>query len=282
MTDVRHALRLNDHKAQENYYQKIVDRWLKFCADTGNSAELDKQFAAMSIASEAQQAKADSLQVRQNILRESEQQNSPTASSTAIAPSPELAIILMAMRKLREAVVATSRVDEFAQRAYMFIIRTTILLKHWESYHAALLYLLRRIHLQTPLSTTEIQEFVGYYVLDLACRQGDLHTAYKVKHDYKYSDRKIDRVVHALVHDDWVIFWKVKGRVDGHVRALMSWSEEQMRLHALKCLARSYFTAEKGFVERSTDSIWTTLVKDMEVGWELDGDKVTIRRPKAR
>lgn len=188
----------------------------------------------------------------------------------------------MAMRKLREAIVATSRTDEFAQRAYMFIIRTTILLKHWESYHAALLYLLRRIHLHTPLSATEVQEFVGYYILDLACRQGDLHAAYKVKHDYKYSDRKVDRVVYALVHDDWFVFWMVQRKVDGHVRTLMSWSEGQMRMHALKCLARSYFTAEKDFVERSTNLEWTALVKDMEVGWELDGDKVTIRRPKVR
>ena len=269
---------MNDLKAQETYYQKIVDRWLKFCAETGNSAELDRQFAAMSIGNnETQQAKTD-IQT----TSKSPEQKTSTSTSLSTTPAPELAVVLMAMRKLREAMVATARVDEFAQRAYMFIIRTTILLKHWESYHAALLYLLRRIHIITRLSATEVQEFVGYYILDLACRQGDLQTVYKVKSDYKYSDRKIDRVIHALVHDDWVVFWMVKGKVDGHVRALMSWSEKRMRMHALKCLARSYFTAEKGFVERSTDSVWAALVKDMEVGWELDGDRVTIRRPKAR
>jgi len=264
--------RLNDHKAQETYYQKIVDRWLKFCAETGNSLELGRQLAAMSVASETSQSSSNTTS----------SSSSSTIMASSTTPSPELAVVLMAMRKLREAMVATARVEEFAQRAYMFIIRTTILLKHWESYHAALLYLLRRIHIITPLSATEVQEFVGYYILDLACRQGDLHTVYKVKSDYKYNDRKIDRVIHALVHDDWVVFWMVKGKVDGHVRALMSWSDGQMRMHALKCLARSYFTAEKGFVERSTDSEWAALVKEMEVGWELDGDKVTIRRPKAR
>lgn len=188
----------------------------------------------------------------------------------------------MAMRKLREAIVATSRVDDFAQKAYMFIIRTTILLRHWESYHAALLYLLRRIHLATPLNSIEYHEFVGYHILELGCRQGLFNEAYTARAEYKFSDRKVDRLLYAIVHDDWVVFWKVKAKVDGHMRALMSWREDDMRELALKCIARSYFTAEKGFVERATNMEWPTLVKSKQVGWELDGEKVTIRRPKTK
>lgn len=265
--------RLNDLKTQETYYQKIVDRFLKLCADTGSSAELDKRFASMSLSTESE---------RQTLEGHTRQFANKTSEQTSSQPSPELAVIIMAMRKLREAIVATSRMDEFAQRAYLFIIRTTILFKHWESYHASLLYLLTRIHAQTPLSATELQEFVGYYILDLACRQEDYNAAFRAQSEYRFSDRKVDRIVKALVHDDWVSFWMVKSKVDVHVRALMSWAEERVRLHVLKCLARTYFTAEKAFVERSTNAEWALLVKDMQVGWELDGDKVTIRRPKAR
>jgi len=205
-----------------------------------------------------------------------------TTTTAANSYPPELAVVLMAMRKLREAIVATSRVDDFARKAYIFIIRQTILLQHWESYHAALLYLLTRIHVRTPLSAMELQEFVGYYILDLACRQRDLHTVYRVCREYSFSDRKIDRIISSLVHDDWVVFWSVGAKVDGHVRALMGWTEDRMRLHALKCLARSYFTAEKEYIERSTNMDWEALVKSQQVGWEWDGEKVTIRRTKSK
>jgi hypothetical protein len=188
----------------------------------------------------------------------------------------------MAMRKLREAIVASSRVDDFAQKAYMFIIRTTILLRHWESYHAAILYLIRRIHPATPLNPVEFHEFVSYHILELACRQKLYHEAYAARSEYSFTDRKVDRILYAIVHDDWVVYWRVKAKVDGHVRALLSWSEDQMRELALRCLARSYFTAEKGFVERATNMEWAVLVKEKAVGWELEGERVTIRRPKTK
>lgn len=197
-------------------------------------------------------------------------------------PPPELAAILMAMRKLREATVAMSRTDMFAQRAYAFMIRTAIVLKSMESYLPALLYMLHHIHPRTQLPASELQEFLGYYILDLACRQGDFNGAYTVKQRFGHRDRRIERVVDALVHDNWVVFWMVKGKVDGHVRALMSWAEERMQVHALKCLGRSYFTAEKDYVERCTDMKWDMLVKQMSVGWVLEDDKVTIRRPKSQ
>ena len=186
----------------------------------------------------------------------------------------------MAMRKLREATVATSRKDLFAQKAYMFIIRTAILLKNMESYHPALLHLLNYIHPMCPLPAAELHEFIGYHLLDLACRQGDFNGTYAARQHFKYFDRRIDKILSALVHDDWVVYWLVKGKVDGHVRALMEWADDGLRLHALKCLGRSYFTAEKSYVERCTSMGWNDLVKKMEVGWQLEGDKVTIRRPK--
>ena len=47
----------------------------------------------------------------------------------------ELSVVLQAMRKIREGLVASARVDDFARRVYVFIVRATILTKHMESYH---------------------------------------------------------------------------------------------------------------------------------------------------
>lgn len=190
----------------------------------------------------------------------------------------ELSTIMMAMRKIREAIVASSRLDTFALRTYLFVIRATILTKQMESYHPALLHLLRRIHPSSPMSSSEEHEFVGYYILDLACRQDDLAAAYEARNTYKYRDTRIEMVLHALAHDNWCIFWKIQRLVDGYQKRLMEWGEDRMRRHALKCLGRGYLSAEKAYIEKVAGRDWEELQKKDKVGWELNEDMVTIRR----
>lgn len=187
------------------------------------------------------------------------------------------------MRKLREGILGSRRVDAFAQRAYIFIIQTSILLHSWESYLPALLYLLHTIHPSIPLSHSEFQEFSGYLVLDLACRQRELLAAITAKRDFGNEGRKVEAALRALVRDDWVRFWRIRKAVDGYQRAIMEFAVEGVRLHALKCLGRSYMSVEKGFVERSGDARWEDLVKG-GVGWELEegSGKVLIRKPKVK
>jgi hypothetical protein len=247
---------------------------MKFCGASGDS--LTAQFAALSV---------DNGQL--SILKKREEgseEGDVTALSKpeAKSPSPELQLILSAMRKLREAIVATRRHDNFAQRAYIFIIHAALLVQAWESYVPALSYLLHEIHPRTPLPAHELNEFVNYHILDLACRLGDYHGAYAVRLVYGSRDRRVDSILKALVRDDWVLFWRVRRRVDGHQRALLGFAEEGVRLHALKCLAKTYFSAEKKFIEASADREWLDLVKN-GIGWELgEGDRVVIRRPKTK
>lgn len=82
--------------------------------------------------------------------------------------------------------------------------------------------------------------------------------------------------------DNWVQFWKVRRQVDGAMRVLLGWKEDEMRRHALACLGRAYLSADLGFVERATDREWGVLVALDRVGWELEGNNVTIRRVKAK
>lgn len=84
------------------------------------------------------------------------------------------------------------------------------------------------------------------------------------------------------MHDDWVRFWRLRRAVDGYQRGIMEFGVERMRLHALKCLGRSYLSVDKTFVERLADGRWEDLVKG-GVGWELQEDgRVVIRKPKGK
>ena len=194
----------------------------------------------------------------------------------------DLSVLMLAMRKLREGIVASKRVDEFSIQAYIFCIRFSILVKHMESYHPAILHLLRRMHTVHPLSSTELQEFVGYLVLDLACRQNNMSEAYRVRQTYGLRDTKVDAMLRALAHDNYFLFWRVKRSVDGHKAKLIEFAEDGMKRQTLKCLGRSYLNIDLPILEQYTGSSWPLLTKDYGVGWQLEGTKVMIRKPKAR
>ncbi|KAK7519617.1 uncharacterized protein IWZ02DRAFT_421706 [Phyllosticta citriasiana] len=287
----QHPRPLNDFRAQESYYNKIVERYMKFCAGAGGADKLEKQFEALYLANDASATPSAPVSVKLSMNPSTKRDPSQTLQAPSIASrnsSVELEMILSAMRKLREGILSSHRVDRFAQRAYIFIIHASILSRAWESYLPALLHLLLAIHEHTPLTTSEFNEFAGLHILDIACRQGDLATAFrkKSKVEYGYHDPtgRVDNLLKALVMDDWVTFWRLSKRVEGYQKRIMEFKEEDIRLHALKCIGRSYFNAEKCFIEKCTGRAWEELVKLNGVGWQLqeDGEKVVIRIPKAR
>ncbi|MCJ1330289.1 hypothetical protein MMC10_006972 [Thelotrema lepadinum] len=265
--------KLLNPKHQETYYAKIVPRYMEFCAAAGRDTDsLDRTFASMNLdgGSDTKTSSPGNLA------------NSMKSIDTLPERNKELGILLMAMRKLREGIVGSGRIDGFAASAYMFIIRAAILTSTFESYHPALLHLLNGIHPHAPLSSSELHEFVGYYVLDLACRLKDFAEAFRVRNRWKYRDEKVEGVLLALVRDDWLSFWTIKDSVDGYQRAFMAWVDDEVRKHALKCLGKTYFTVEKLYVERCGGRGWDDLKALNGVGWELEENKVIIRRIKGK
>ncbi|RMY43212.1 hypothetical protein D0864_15897 [Hortaea werneckii] len=279
--------KLHEHKNQESYYTKIVERYMKFCATSGGGEELEKAFTALSIKetklgpAPLSQPSSSSTTSTSKDVSISHRPDLPRQISSTERPN-DMPNILMAMRKLREGILGSRRRDRFAQRAYIFIIHASILTGHWESYQPSLLYLLYEIHPCTPLAPSELHEFAGYYILDLACRQNELMEAFAARVEFGHGEHRVGAVLMSLVHDDWVRFWRTKRAVDGYQRSIMEFAAERMRLHALKCLGRGYMNADKGFVERCGDASWPDLVK-AGVGWQLqETGNVVIRKPKPK
>jgi hypothetical protein len=190
--------------------------------------------------------------------------------------------VLAALRKLREGIVASKRADDFAVQAYLFCIRLSVLVKHPESYHPSILHLLRRIHPLHPMTSVETSEMVAYLILDTACRRNDLAEAYAIRNRYKLRDSKIDGVLAALTHDNYVLLKRLRMNVDGHKVKLLDYAEEPMRRHTLKCFGRSYLSVDLDFLEKCADANWMDLISEDKVGWDLEGSKVIIRKVKAR
>ena len=247
---------------------------MQFCAAAGRDNDaLDRAFAGLSLDT----SRSDNASAHRLDFEDGRFEREGDAVS-----KKELGMLLMAMRKLREGIVGAGRTDTFAQRVYVFIIRAAILTSTFESYAPALLHLLHKINVSTPLPAPELHEFVGYHILDLACRLGDYVETYAVRNTWGYRDERVEGVLRALVHDDWVGFWRLRGVVDGYQKRLMGWAEDAVRRHALKCLGRGYLSVEKGYVEKCAGRPWEELKRWDGVGWELEGNRVTIRRVKAK
>ncbi|KAK3943273.1 hypothetical protein QBC46DRAFT_378005 [Diplogelasinospora grovesii] len=262
--------RLLSAKTQETFYSKIAERYLAFCTEAGDSDGLQKQFARLAIDSNNKSVPAPTT--RPNT----------TTTTTERIQKTDLSQILMALRKLREAIVASKRRDDFATQVYLFAIRLGILSSSHETYHPALLYLLKVIHPAHNLSSVELQEVVGYLVLDAACRRSDLAEAYTLRNKYRLKDPKVDAVLRALSRDDWVLWRKVRRSVDGHKARIMDFAEPQLRSHILKAFGRSYLSVSREFLETQTFSSWSELVDRHQVGWELDNGRVVIRKIQGR
>ncbi|KAK1831912.1 hypothetical protein QBC39DRAFT_306210 [Podospora conica] len=260
--------RLLSHKVQETYYSKIAERYLAFCTDAGDRDGLQKQFARLAIDSNTPSSSQSSI-------------TTPTTAPRTTGPS-DLDHILSALRKLREGIVASKRRDDFSTQAYLFAIRLGILAAAPETYHPALLYLVRVIHPAHNLTSTELHEVVSYLVLDAACRRGDLAEAYALRNRYGLRDNKVDGVLRALVQDDWVLWRRMRRSVDGHRVKLMEFAEAGVRAHALKAFGRSYLSVGVEFLETQALASWGELTREYGVGWELSNGRVVIRKIQGR
>ncbi|OTA59313.1 hypothetical protein K449DRAFT_353962 [Hypoxylon sp. EC38] len=271
--------RLLDFKTQERYYTKIVERYMTFCSDAGERDELLRRFASLNISSNSNER----LPTRSTSGAPSSDPNTPSMAPATIPSSTKgLSDVLAALRKLREGIVASKRADDFAIQVYLFCIRLSVLVKHPESYHPAILHLLRRIQPLHSMTSVEMSEVVGYLVLDTACRRNNLAEAFTIRYKYQLRDVKVDGVLDALAHDNYIEFNRLKKRVDGHKAKLLEYAEEGMRKHLLKCFGRAYLSVDLDFLEICADSRWANLTAEDGVGWELDGGKVVIRKVKAR
>ncbi|KAF1978665.1 hypothetical protein BU23DRAFT_450177 [Bimuria novae-zelandiae CBS 107.79] len=262
--------RLNDFRTQEFYFSKLIERYMHLCVI--NEKQLSTLFASLTL-TPAPTTTPLGLPLTPD---------APPSQPFTSPPLADLATVLSAFRKLREAITATARKDAFARRVYFFGIHAAVLCKDWASYLPALTHLLTILHASSPLSPSDLKEYVALLVLDQACRQHNLPLAHETRLHYGFKDRRVETVLRALVADNWVMFWKMKRAVDGYQRAVMEFAEEGVRVHALKCLGRAYLSASKGFVERTADRGWAELVRD-GVGWELgEEDRVVIKKPKGK
>ncbi|KAJ5293984.1 hypothetical protein PENANT_c009G11555 [Penicillium antarcticum] len=273
--------KLLDPKVQTEYFDKIVDRYMRFCAH--HSKDLDAALASLPTS-----ASNDATSNPPAALRST----SKPPQRGVPPPSTELSTLLLSLRKLREAVLATASntTATFSQRVHIFSIRLSILAHHPPSYFPSLRYSLDKLHSQShPLPDSEAKELVTYLILDYACRQQDMVAAYELRararKEHAFHSQTVDKVLAALLHDNWVIFWQLHNSVDSYTRAVMNWASDRVRRHALKAVGSAYLNVHiswilGGCTGDEQNWTWDKLVEVEKLGWAREDDKIIIKRPR--
>ncbi|KAI5287524.1 hypothetical protein KEM54_005926 [Ascosphaera aggregata] len=300
--------KLLDPDAQEAYYKQLVHRYMRFCSV--NSKDLDTAF--LSLPKNRSDDPTKNLPVamplppqrsRRSISRshhtsrfDSLRTHTGNASTADIkySASKELSILLLSLRKLREAILATGSKTNvvFARRVNNFCIRTGLLARHPPSYYPPLKRMIQQFESKPgSLDRSEVKEFVTYMILDYACRQDDLQAAVALRASSKeaidYQDTIVDDVIRALTHGNWILFWRTRTHADGYSKALIDWAADGVRRRALKAVGRSYLQVPVGYIVETCagekDS-WERLAEKEQLGWRREGDTILIkvkRKPAA-
>jgi hypothetical protein len=245
--------RLNDLKKQEAYFAEIRQRLARV-------TEPDTDDLLMH--------RMKSLHITDNTRAETKQN----------IPWP----VLFAMRKLREAIVATRRTDQFSSEALCFMVRAGIMAYSIETYQPTLVHLLHTLHPKRALSAADMVEFTVYYVLDLACRQGSLNEAFRVLIASSVLDKaRLQKLLNALAAGNWARFWRAQRGLSTMERIISTYASDNIRANVVLCLQKSYFTVPQAFVERCLSEEWPEVCKRCAT-WQLEGNSVVVRRAKAR
>ncbi|KAJ5155497.1 SAC3/GANP/Nin1/mts3/eIF-3 p25 [Penicillium capsulatum] len=275
---------LRDHQAQVDYFKRITKRYLEFCSD--HRRDLDAALASLPL-NRSNDATSNPPAA----------QPSPKLNSTGKPipqPSTELSTLLLSLRKLREAIMATAATTPipFAQQVHVFSIRLAIRARHPPSYYPSLKHSLHQLHSDShPLPDSEYKDLVSYLILDYACREEDMVSAFELRararQEHGFRSQTVDQVLDAVMHDNWIVFWQVYNRVDSYLRAVMNWAVDRVRRHALKAVGSAYFNVHVSWILGGCTGdeenwTWEKLVATEKLGWEKEGDRVIIRRPKAR
>ncbi|KAK9468233.1 hypothetical protein V1512DRAFT_259034 [Lipomyces arxii] len=191
--------------------------------------------------------------------------------------------VILGLRKLREALLATRDRSEFAKEVLLFTVRVTTLLGHYESYIPAMKRLLEEDVVE--LTSAERYEIGGLYVLHLAHFNNDLTAAYDamLRHDL-LDDLALRQVLRAWDDCDYVL-WRRRfiTEPDPGRHRMMAFGDTAIAVGSLKRIGRAYFFMQKTELETLTGWPWQDCVDQLECGWRLeDSGRVVMRERRSK
>ncbi|CDR37312.1 CYFA0S01e09516g1_1 [Cyberlindnera fabianii] len=178
------------------------------------------------------------------------------------------------LKELREALL-NSVPDDFTKSVFMFSIRVSTRIGHYQTYIPSITYLLKHSRI---LSKPELNEVSSLYALHLAHFNNEHTKALEVLFDYSPDDLHLHQILTSFRNKEyhtWLnLFHKEK---DVSKYRIMKFGEQVMVQHAIDCIQKSYFQLPSSYVDHLFEISVESLCKEYNCSWKKDNATVVIR-----
>ncbi|KAH3664353.1 hypothetical protein WICMUC_005738 [Wickerhamomyces mucosus] len=172
------------------------------------------------------------------------------------------------VRKLREALLKFAA-DEFTKSVFLFSIRISSRLGHYQTYIPSITYLLQN---KGVLSKSELNEVASLYVLHAAHFSMDNKLALELFFKYTKDNLRLYEILKAwrsMNYKKWFEFYKTEK--DFANRNIMKFGEEKMIKYALRVLQKTYFQLPKTYLQDLLFVDFDDLEAKYGFKWKLEG-----------
>lgn len=190
--------------------------------------------------------------------------------------------ILTSLRKLREALIHTT-VDDFSKEVFLFSIRISTNIGHYQTYIPSINFLLS-LNKLTKEETREVASLLILHVLHF-----NQEFNFSIRLFYKYLDPEIDQkvltVIRSYMVKDYYTWTNLYNEeVDSAASAMMRYGVKHMVQVIIDCLSNSYFSMDLKELEKFLPNgvTYETIMKEHKLMWQKEGNNIMIRQRAKR
>lgn len=188
--------------------------------------------------------------------------------------------VLADLRKLREALLQTEP-DDFAKKVYLFSVRVSSAVGHYQTYMPSIQFLLDRG--QALLTNDERRELTALLVLHLLHCNNDNFRAMRLffaEFD-AHKDARLHTVLRAWITNDyWTWMACYNAETDHSQYAIMTMGLARMSQRIVECLGLAFFTYNVASFARllPRGMLVEQFLERNKLAWAVDGENLVIRQ----
>ncbi|KAK9448051.1 uncharacterized protein V1518DRAFT_456781 [Limtongia smithiae] len=256
----------HDAALQARYFTYLQQQYLLACAAAPGSDALRRTFERLSLGEDG-----------------GDNDDDEAAAAAAAARESALRRVLLGLRKLRQAILASGPPSAFGKDVFMFSVNVAVPTGQHEQYVPAMKWLLDDA--SALLTNAEAREVGALLTLHLAHFSNDVPAAFGAMQRYNvFGDLALRQVVHAWADRDYVLWRRLFRREsDPARRRMMDFGDRQMAMETLKRIGAAYFFMPQQDVEALAGLPWRDCVEKLGCGWRREEQgRIVIRERRPR
>lgn len=163
-------------------------------------------------------------------------------------------------------------VDEFSKSVFLFSIRISSRVGHYQTYVPSITHLLKN---DNKLTKQELDEITTLYILHLIHFNNNNLLAIKIFFQYIPLNEKIRNIMQIWRNEDYFKWFNLyNNEHDSSRKRIMKFGEKKMISHAIKCIQKSYNQLPKTYLNKI---FYNKELKEF-CDWNLNDSTILIKR----